>query len=60
MFFENGTTWAGGTVFFRIGKNRSRFFMRFRRESTHALSSVFPCLIPMPYGSGRNTSLVSL
>ena len=49
-------TCAGGTVFFRIGRNRSRFFMRLRRESTHALSSVFPCLMPMPYGCGRNRS----
>ena len=30
------------------------------RESTHCFIAMFPCLMPIPYGSARNASLVSL
>ena len=46
MFFENGATCRGGTVFLRIGMKRSFFFMMFRRESTHALEGRVPLLDP--------------
>ena len=39
--------------------NVSRLRMTSRRASTHFFSAVLPCLIPMPYGSGRNRSSVS-
>jgi hypothetical protein len=59
MFFEKGATCLGGTVFLRIGKNRSRCFISPSAASTHRLSATLPCLIPMPYGCARKRSSVS-
>src|SRR4051794_23480486 len=59
MLFENDVRKRAGTLAFRIGKNRSFDFMRFSRESTHALRALLPCLMPMPNGACRKDSLVS-
>ena len=56
MFFENAATKRAGTLFLRIGQELSFFLISSSRESTHAFSAVFPCLIPIPYGSARNVS----
>src|SRR5262249_20195107 len=59
MFFENELRNRAGTFALRIGMNWSFFLMSSRRESTHAFSAVFPCLMPMPNGASRNVSSVS-
>ena len=38
---------------------RSALRISSSRAFTHRFSAVFPCLMPMPYGSARNGSFVS-
>ena len=58
MFFWKVVHTLAGTLFFRIVLNVSRFFMTAARVDPGLERSV-ALLIPMPYGSARNVSLVS-
>ena len=53
MFFWKPANTRAGTLFLRIVLNVSRLRITSRRELTQRLSAVFPCLIPMPYGSAE-------